>query len=448
MTTIPAKAINLRVRPLQSVDLCFPVDGILAGFWQEDPGSSGATQNDIHLLGKKVKAFDLGNLYSQLSTVHPPGIWKFSGPGKPAVFEPLSDSLQPLGWGRLKYDSKAIRDAMSESILFELRAEQVKAALDKAVGQRENIWVQKYEVSVYEATKLVYDRTDPNSKLNRLKRLAAISQDQHDRLDAEYVADFPKDGSGAPVWNKGVIKQSVTGGSVSSNKVQTQIQDSKTTIQSWLTDGSFPTENNSSSTRGYDYRTPSLENDAQLERAQISLRDEQLSAVSTTNYACGSLVERKATELGPDGLTVRYLANDLAAIDLDIKRLQAAYMDTLLVSPIDGVVTGVFRNIGDSVRAAQPVIRIENDAEIYLVGTLKYPGLLQIDQSISVSTQLADTSEPRSVSGKVRAVRGHDSEDNLWDVLILCNNREGGQAQFPINYNFDFDTTTVTVTAV
>ena len=41
-------------------------------------------------------------------------------------------------------------------------------------------------------------------------------------------------------------------------------------------------------------------------------------------------------------------------------------MDTFLVSPIDGVVTGVFRNVGDYVRAAQAVIRVENDAEIAL----------------------------------------------------------------------------------
>ncbi|SEB22725.1 HlyD family efflux transporter periplasmic adaptor subunit [Variovorax sp. YR216] len=438
---IPAKAINLRVRPVRSVDLCFPVDGILAGVWrQADQGqreATGATQNDIHLLGKSVKAFDLAKFYALLGTVQSPTRFESQGPGKPLREVPLSAKLQPLGWGRLRYDSKSIREEMSESILFELRAEHIKAALDKAVGQRENIWVQKYENSVYEATKLAYDRTDPNSKINRLKKLANTSQVQHDRLDLEYAADFKE---------PGVVKQSVTGGSTSSYKVKTEFQDPKTTVQSWLTDQLVTTGTNSSSTRGYDYRVPRLENDAQLERAQISLLDEQLSAVSTTNYACGSQLERGAEELHPVGLTPRYLANDLAAIDLDIKRLQVAYIDTLLVSPIDGVVTGVFRNIGDSVRAAQPVVRIENDAEIYLVGTLKCRGLLQIGQSISVSTNLFDTTETRTVSGKVAAVRGHDSENELWDLLILCSNRNGDQPLFPINYNFDFDNTRVNVT--
>jgi hypothetical protein len=314
------------------------------------------------------------------------------------------------------------------------------------VGQRENIWVQKFEKAVYEATKRAYDRDDENSKLSRLQRLAAISQQQHDRLKTEYGDFNANDGIS---FKAGVVKAGVTNNVTNSHKVRTTPQGNGS-IQDWVMDQPevINSQRNVSYTRGYDYRHPSLENDAQFERAQISLLEEQLAAVSATNYVCGSQVEREAEEsfLSTGLLPRRYLANDLSAIDLDVKRLQVAYMDTLLVSPIDGIVTGVFRNLGDAVRAAQAVVRVENDSEIYLVGTLKYRGLLQVGQAISVSTSLFDTTAVKTVTGTVVAVRGHDSANELWDLLILCSNRDGaGAALFPINYNFDFDATMVDV---
>jgi hypothetical protein len=443
--TNSAKAINLRVRPLQSVDLSFPIDGLVGA------------QNDIHLLGKPVKAFDLSELYALLGTVTLPTVWVPNPPPPPgkinatlgkSVTLPATD--QPLGWGRLKYDSQAIRDEMGENVLFELRSEHVKAALDKAVGQRENIWVQKYERSVYEATQKAFDRDDSNSKLKRLQRLATISQHQHDQLAAEYnVLRTTNDaGFNSVSSNKGVVRASYTISGTTSHALLTMPWQGGSK-QNWVEDEPKPNNNqqNSAYTTGYEYRHPSLENDAQLERAQISLLEEQIATVSTTNYVFGSQIERDATEVVmQSSLSRRYLANDLNAIDLDIKRLQVAYIDTFLLSPIDGVVTGVFRNVGDYVRAAQAVLRVENDTEVYLVGTLKYRGLLHIGQSITINTHLFDSPKKKRISGKVAAVRGHDSEDELWDLLILCSNRDaGGLPLFPINYNFDFDDTAVDV---
>ena len=336
-----AKAINLRVRPLQSVDLNFPVDGIVGA------------QSDIHLLGKPVKAFDLNKLYSVLGTVVTPrapdiGLDK----GKilqEAPLLPASD--QPFGWGRLKYDCSTIRNELGDYVLFELRAEQIKAAVDKAIAQRENAWVQKFESSVYSATLNAYDRSQPNSRLGRLQRLAAISQDQHNRLRTEYDKDLNSVVQDAAVY-LGVVKSALTTDTTTSTPVHTKNTGSDST-QDWQ-GNMMESQVIQSVSRGYDYRHPSLENDAQFERAQVSLLDEQLAAVSATNYVCGSEVEQSILARGDH----RYFANDLRAIDLDVKRLQVAYIDTLLISPIDGVVTGVFRNVGDSVRAAQAVIRV------------------------------------------------------------------------------------------
>jgi multidrug resistance efflux pump len=427
-----ARAINLRVRPLQSVDLNFPVDGIVGA------------QSDIHLLGKPVKAFDLNKLYSVLSTTVTPRAADLPrGKGKFQAERPLLPaSDQPFGWGRLKYDCATIRDELGEYVLFELRAEQIKAAVDKAIAQRENAWVQKFESNVYTATLNAYGRSDPNGRLGRLQRLATISQVQHDRLRTEYDKDFNSATKYPEIVSQGIVKAALMTDTTNSSPVHTKNQGSES-VQNWQ-GNMIPSQSVQSVTRGYDYRHPSLENDAQFERAQLSLLDEQLTALSTTNYVCGSEVEQSILAHGDR----RYFANDLRAIDLDVKRLQVAYIDTLLISPIDGVVTGVFRNVGDSVRAAQAVVRVENDAEILLVGTLKFRGLVRIGQTVSVTTQLFDSKQSLSVSGQVTAVRGHDSEDELWDVIIRCGNRDdAGVPIFPINYNFDFDDTHVDVVA-
>lgn len=433
-----AKAINLRVRPLQSVDLSFPCDGIIG------------RQLDVHLLGKAVTAFDIDGFYAKLGTVSAPSVWipPITDPAH-GVFaagrhETLPDSDQPLGWGRLKYDSAAITAEMGTSVLFALRAEHARAALDKAVAQRENIWVQKYEAAVYEATQRSFDRDQPGSKLSRLERLATISETQHSRLHTEY-ADFAAPGYDGQ-FKDGVVKQTLSQSAVYSFPVRTLPKDGGT-LQDWVNLGTsrINSQDSSQLTRGFEYRHPSLENDAQYERAQISLLDETLSAISLTNFVRGSQIEIDATDAFTQShVSKRYLANDLHAVDLDVKRLQIAYMETLLVSPIDGVVTGVFRNIGDSVRASQAVIRVENDAEVYLVGTIKCRALIRLGQQVAISTSLFDTAQTVDVSGEVVAVRGHDSENELWDLLIRCSNRNAaGEALLPINYNFSFESTVI-----
>src|SRR5262249_7777879 len=138
--------------------------------------------------------------------------------------------------------------------------------------------------------------------------------------------------------------------------------------------------------------------------------------------------------------------NGLRSIDLDVRRLQAAYIDTLLVSPISGIVTGVYRNTGDFVRAGQPVVRVENDEEVLLVGTLKFGGLLTpLVSNVALTTNVF-SGQALSTTGSVVAVRGHDAEDEQWNVIIRCDNRVANQPPFPINYNLDFDNTTVNIT--
>jgi multidrug resistance efflux pump len=139
--------------------------------------------------------------------------------------------------------------------------------------------------------------------------------------------------------------------------------------------------------------------------------------------------------------------NEVRAIDLSIRKLQAAYIDTFLFSPFRGIVTNAFHRKGDFVRAGEPVFRVESDTPIYLVGTVKYRGMLRIGSTLTVSTTLFEAAgaAPTKVSGKIVAVRGHDSASEQWDLLILCENVTAAGDKLPLNYNFDFESTTIEV---
>lgn len=182
----------------------------------------------------------------------------------------------------------------------------------------------------------------------------------------------------------------------------------------------------------YGYRIPYLENVAQYERAQISLIDEQFAQFM---YA----------------QNLPYLAavfqNELTSIDSDVYRMQIAYLNTILISPIPGTVTGIYKNPGDSVRPGEPVIRVENSDVIYLVATLVNRGPISIGSSVAVQTTLFDLAgPPTNLNGSVVAVRGQE-EDDHWEVIAKCNNLDGGGKHiFPLGYHFDYDNTTVSVT--
>ena len=94
----------------------------------------------------------------------------------------------------------------------------------------------------------------------------------------------------------------------------------------------------------------------------------------------------------------RYFKNERQSLDLDVKRLQIAYLNTILMSPIDGIVTGIYKNSGDSVSAGEPVIRVEDNSSVILVATLAYQGSISVGQTMTVTTSLFDASARRPSS--------------------------------------------------
>ena len=161
-----ANVISMQALPFQTADLCFEVSGIMGA----------VASYNAAWLGRPVKAFDFDSFYMKLRTFPTEG-------GNPS---------------RLWYDSTRIwselitLDANNLSYAIAgLRSEQVKIALDKAIGERQNSYLAKYnnqDVMIAEFNRL-YSPESTTSKLQRLQELIFLSENQFRALDGLYSAE-------------------------------------------------------------------------------------------------------------------------------------------------------------------------------------------------------------------------------------------------------------------
>jgi biotin carboxyl carrier protein len=414
-----AKVVSLGGQPSQVSHLCFETGGILGERRVE--------------LGAPVKAFDFAAFYALLGSI--PTI-----PGHPA---------------RLLYDFLQIQAAAAPFTLASLRAEGSKATVNKAINARANAFYAKYANGPAIIARIVQDYSPSNgdSKPARLARLSDLANLQRDQLSEAYATDS----------RTGVVKTTTSELSSTLNSSGNTNTSSKSA--DWATtqvtfpppppgtahtvSGSDPVikedsqESTSSSTgtaseqqtinnTDYGYRMPFIENAAQNERAQVSLIDEQFAQF---------LAGQNMPFLGAVFL------NELNSIDGDVFQTQVAYLNTILMSPIAGTVTGIYKNPGEAVRAGETVIRVENNAEIFLVAMLIYRGPIAIGSTVTVTTTLFGVPGPMiTTTGTAVAVRGQ-SEDDHWEVIVRCSNVDGaGNAIYPLGYHFDYDDTTVSIT--
>jgi len=139
--------------------------------------------------------------------------------------------------------------------------------------------------------------------------------------------------------------------------------------------------------------------------------------------------------------------NEMDSIDNRVYQFQIALLKSVLMSPVSGIVTGIFKNPGDWVAAGDPVIRVENIETVLLVARLVYRGRISIGSQATVKTNLFDAPGPETtIKGSVVSMQGQ-REDNQWLVTVECNNLDsGGKPIFPPGYQFDYDNTTFSLT--
>jgi HlyD family secretion protein len=429
-----AKVVSLSVRPLHASHLCFDVGGIL--------GECNAE------LGAPVKAFDFAGFYATLGPMP-------TAPGDPA---------------RLVYDFLEVQSFVKPFTLAALRSEPNKAALSKAINARANAYYSKYgnAKNIIASMNQYFspDAKNPPGALVSLSKpqlldalnatndlqwteLKEAYEDTHDPRTGVVKAtssvltstltssgssktvgqsgqignDFPHAGAAEIDQAPGGGQLFIGGGTV--HEVAGNSSDTATSAGS-------ATENQTILNTDYGYRVPYLEAKAQYARAQISLIDQRFA-----QFMAGQSLPHLA----------EVFQNELSSIDSDVYQRQIAYLNTILMSPIDGTVTGVYKNPGDPVRPGEPVIRVENNADLLLVATLIYRGPISIGSDVTVETTLFDVPGPQTkVNGKVVAVRGHQAADQ-WEVIVNCNNHDSsGKPIFPLGYHFDYDNTKISVT--
>lgn len=466
------KVRSLYARPIQSSDLAFEVPGIIS------------LQGTKAQLGERVVAYSIEEkIYPLLDTKEKD--------------ENEQDSL-------FKYKAEAILKQLDEALLYTVISGSLRSSLKQAILLRANAYLEKYNSiseiqefydKVYKKKaadeeiilrrndkgQLVDDKNQPvpvdsegrpndpskppavlfksdRDKISRLESLSTVSSAKHESLIAKYGAANKTDvitqnasttESGANDSSETTVKILPTASKTLTYNVTvsaaTHATDAVRTI-SGKTDGTdfqpfnaadkpsinAETSNTRHSTNQrtttdlVELKHPSKDASIDYERIQLDLQDELLKH---------QIISKKVQNM------TSIMNNELRLLELDINKLQHAFLQTVLVSPISGIVTAIYKDKGETVSPGEPVIRVENDDELLIVGFIQYRGLLQVGQTVKLKTTMFEATE-KEIPGKIVSIRGHDADDDEWDVIIRYQNKD---KDIPINYHFDKDNTTISI---
>lgn len=357
--------------------------------------------------------------------------------------------------------------------LASLRTRIAAAALDQMVAKRQLSYLNRYKhkADILGAYNAVYT-AGAAGKVGRLNRLTLLEQQRAAAVDTAFTSGnlsgviTSADTSmvnygGAQTANTFInglgMRQpthtvTVTGPPNATNTVNdtdslplkwtgsvwTPVQETQPNYNSQKTETTLPTQ--TVTTKFTDLRDLAAENQMRTETTQLDLQDQLLSQ---------SVVNAQVPDLGD------ILDGELQVIDGEVRKAQLAFAFLYLTAPIAGVVTAVFKDVGELVAVGEPVMRIEGQDDILLVGLIQYRAPLTIGTPVTVTaTEVFEDGGKASLAGRVVAVRGHDANNDEWDVMIQARNTGTPVTMpdatvrnvvFPLNYHFDRETTTVTI---
>ncbi|HVH43812.1 MAG TPA: HlyD family secretion protein [Labilithrix sp.] len=436
------KVRSLLVRPIQSVDLAFATSGVL-----------GFHNRAVASLGSRVDAVDKERALAA----------RF---GKASAANPATIELGP----------SEMRAALGNDLLFALDQGDVGVDLAAAIARRAHAWLARFQAktALLRDIRELYPANpqDPSvaSRLSRLERMRALMDEKHQQLVAAY-GQAPSVITSATTVTQTTGKTEtevrtrplglrsghptikVSGGgpdvmhtpqgtadslpiAYQGGKWEEPKGESPDTFTEKISTAIHPSQ--SSSTQLVELRHPGLEEKIEHERAHLALQDEWLRARS---FQAQSPHLEKIWDL------------ELETLDLDVARLQHQFSQGLLFSPIQGTVTAIYKDLGEHVSAGEPILRIENDREVLVVGTLQHTNAVTIGMKAKITTSdLFEAGDKVEMAGKVVSVRGHDADNDEWEVIIAVDN-EGhdrtlangsrDRVRLPINYHFDKDQTLV-----
>lgn len=421
----------LVARPIESADLGFESSGVLT-----------FRRATVTTLGTRVSAFDPESVLDHLGDTSP------------------GDSA------RLRFDARTLKAIMKGGSLYALRNDSIAASLDQAILQRRVSVLQRYSHADFISSEQnrFYGAADgPESRVARLSRLKQAIVDRRTSLDAAYAGEEKvlketesiTTPAGVTITESFSTPVATTGGQTSvfdGPELKEVIRGGTTEPSIWQVNDWKALRTNeylaSRSVSKYPagdsqflqrtkmqrdvYRVPAAETAIEFERSMIDVEDKLLEA---------QLQSRRS----PSASSI--LLAELGIIDAEVRKLQLDYIHSYLVSPISGVVTAVHKEIGETIGAGEPVVRVENDEKLLLIGVIQFRGMLRIGSKASLSlSDLHEANDPLKIQGaEVVAIRGHDTDNDEWELTMLCSNPVGEQQSrlIPINYTFDRDSTTI-----
>jgi hypothetical protein len=408
-----ARVVSLKARAINAAHLCFPVSGVV-------------DQVGVRV-GDPVAQVDRNEIVSSML--------QFPATGDPSLLDWDADAI--ANWiGQANQGNGA---------LVRLQQDAAYAALDQAISARANAYFAKYADpnTVVQAMQSTYQA--PNnfstpgllSKSQHLANLMTYSGQQWTGLKNQYgqVSFTGLTGGPTPLSNPAVVDHTESDITTDQPEVDSETQGVASTQVDEFTVTKANKVNQTIINKDFVFRIPYLEAQAQYERAQLSLADElfqeTLRQQTVQNYQ-------------------QVLMNELNSINLGVFRLQIAYLNGFVLAPFAGIVTGVYKQPGEAVRAGETVIRLEDSSEMYLMATVFYPGLIQGRQppdtagmTATITTSLYDAGgAPAQLTAEVLTARGGGADDK-WELVLLYQNDGSQGPTLPLDYNFDFDDTTI-----
>jgi hypothetical protein len=434
-----AKIRVLQVRPSQSADLAFNAPGILAR--QNYDRARGGPAH----LGESVQRFDIENeLYNKL-----------------AETDPASDGA------RLIYDSQKIRDSLESRFLFQQRNYTLAAALDQMIVRRENAFLERFKHK--NLIKAAMTKAYPE-KVQMIQEALNSAKSRFEALDAAYRTGKVETESktttthlpGSHIQNNGSVDvepMAMYSGSWEkpNNIIKTDIKDKDgnlSSVHETQAGGSFPHKYVGQGNWGLiEGRFKSQHTDSKADHHlkfesttpnQVFLHPQMDNRVAYRRLRAELLTQEMNESIFSHRVAAmdKILENELAALDMEVRKLQLAYAHSFLTSPMSGIVAGIYKDVGEAATTAEPVMRVENDTVILAVGLITYRSLVWVGKKADIRTiDLYEEGKEFVFPGKIVAVRGHEADNDVWDIIIECENPVDGTGKrvLPLNYTFDKD---------
>lgn len=411
------KVISVQSRPRRVSQLCFETEGILG---------------QLHLwLGDVVEPFDFAAFYAML--------------GSMPTF--------PANPSRLLFNFPQIQEYIGKAAIAELRAEPLKAALNAAINARQNTYFAKHAnaPAIIDRMRKSYDPGVQNSKANRLEVLTSLAEEHWKALREAYIEDkrtgvekSTRSEISALSRSQEIVHQSGqmiahslpyrhSGGKIGvfvpdGNPMEFNASERPMSLQ--FSNSGSSTEGNSHGSQNqrifnfdYSYRHPYLEGAAQYQRSMISLIDQSM----------GQFMDSQVLPY-----LTRIFRNELQTMDGGVFQRQIAFLNTLLMSPIPGVIAAVYKNPGEPVSIGEPIVRIEDNSEVILTVRLARRAPIALGTAMKIETQLFGEPGPiTKLDGAVLAVRGLPEDDRVEVDALFDNLDDNGEAILPPWYRFD-----------